>query len=56
MGVRRSPKLLVRPPSLLITELRLPFIDGDALCDILRRDHMTKRVPILVVTSDARSN
>jgi CheY-like chemotaxis protein len=53
-GREALAEALVRPPALVITELRLPFIDGYALCDILRRDHMTKGVPILVLTSDAR--
>lgn len=53
-GREALAEALVRPPAIVITELRLPFIDGYALCDILRRDHMTKGVPILVVTSDAR--
>src|SRR5262249_36973455 len=47
---------LVRPPSLLITELELPNIDGFALCDILRRDRTTTNVPILVVTKESRSD
>jgi CheY-like chemotaxis protein len=45
---------LIRPPALVICEIRLPFIDGNALCEILRRDAATRGVPILVVTSDAR--
>jgi CheY-like chemotaxis protein len=44
-------KALVKPPSLVITELQLPFIDGAALCEILRQDRTTSRVPIVVVTS-----
>jgi len=47
-------KALPCPPSLVITELTLPFVNGYALCDILRRDPLTAEVPILVVTS-ARS-
>ncbi len=43
-------KALVRVPSLVLTELQLPGIDGVALCEILRRDRVTSRVPILVVT------
>ena len=39
------------PPSLVITELTLPFVNGYALCDILRRDPLTAAVPILVVTT-----
>jgi CheY-like chemotaxis protein len=38
-------------PSVVITELTLPFVDGYALCDILRRDPLTAGVPILVVTA-----
>jgi len=48
-------KALVRPPALIVTDIRLAFVDGYALCDILRRDHATAAVPILVVTADARS-
>jgi CheY-like chemotaxis protein len=44
-------KALVKPPSLVITELQLPFIDGIALCEILRQDRTTSRIPIVVVTS-----
>src|SRR5438034_1677737 len=49
-------KALVRRPALVVTETRLPFIDGYALCEILRVDHLTIDVPILVVTSDARAS
>jgi two-component system, chemotaxis family, chemotaxis protein CheY len=47
-------KALARPPALVVTEIRLPFLDGYALCDILHRDRATKAVPILVVTAEAR--
>jgi CheY-like chemotaxis protein len=42
-------------PSIVVTELRLPFIDGLALCRLLRRDRLTRAVPILVVTSETRA-
>ena len=45
----------MEPPALIITELRLPLLDGCALCEILRRDLATRAVPILVVTAEARS-
>jgi CheY-like chemotaxis protein len=45
---------LVRAPDIVVTETRLPFLDGYALCEILRRDRQTTTVPILVVTADAR--
>lgn len=41
-------------PSIVVTELRLAFIDGIALCRLLRHDWMTRNVPILVVTSETR--
>jgi DNA-binding response OmpR family regulator len=47
-------KLLMDPPSLVITEITLPFIDGFGLCEVLRRDERTAHIPILVVTADAR--
>jgi CheY-like chemotaxis protein len=47
-------KALVGPPSLVVTELGLPLLDGYALCEILRRDRATADTPILVVTSEAR--
>src|SRR5258708_7504780 len=46
---------LASKPSLIITEIRLPFIDGVALCEILRRDRLTATVPILVVTGETRA-
>ena len=54
-GREALAKALARPPALVVTEVRLPFLDGYALCDILRRDRATTAVPILVVTAEARS-
>jgi twitching motility two-component system response regulator PilG len=45
-------KCLIEPPALLITESRLPGIDGYALCELLRRDRATRSIPIVVVTSE----
>jgi len=41
-------------PSLVITELHLPILDGFALCSVLRRDSLTRAVPIVVVTAERR--
>jgi CheY-like chemotaxis protein len=46
-------KALVQPPTLVLTEIALPFLDGYSLCEILRRDRTTADVPILVVTVEA---
>jgi two-component system chemotaxis response regulator CheY len=45
-------KALGRPPMLVLAEIALPFLDGLALVEILRRDVATVDVPILVVTAD----
>jgi DNA-binding response OmpR family regulator len=42
-------KALSRRPSLVITDAALPFIDGFALCELLRRDPATTSVPIILV-------
>jgi CheY-like chemotaxis protein len=44
---------LMNPPSLVISEISLPFIDGCALCEVLSRDRTTADLPILVVTTEA---
>jgi CheY-like chemotaxis protein len=47
-------KALSLLPTFIIAELRLPLIDGVALCEILRRDPATRAVPILIVTAETR--
>ncbi|MCU1386409.1 MAG: response receiver sensor diguanylate cyclase/phosphodiesterase [Acidobacteria bacterium] len=47
-------RCLIEPPALLITETQLPGIDGYHLCQLLRRDPLTRSIPILVVTSEVR--
>jgi DNA-binding response OmpR family regulator len=47
-------KALVRPPTVVIIETRLPLFDGQALCEVLRRDSTTRTVLILVVTTETR--
>jgi two-component system, chemotaxis family, chemotaxis protein CheY len=47
-------KALTHRPALVVTETRLPMFDGYALCEVLRRDSMTRGVPILVVTTETR--
>lgn len=49
-------RALMQPPAVVITELHLPLLDGVALCEILRRDAATQRVPILVVTRETRAS
>jgi len=45
---------LMNPPALVMTELVLPLVDGYSLCQVLRADAATRRVPIVMITADAR--
>ena len=40
-------------PAAIVTETRVPRLDGLELCRLLRSDPDTQHIPILVVTSDA---
>jgi CheY-like chemotaxis protein len=53
-GREALTKALVQPPALVLTEVVLPFVDGYALCEILRLDRTTAHVLILVVTAESR--
>src|SRR5436190_6273372 len=53
-GREALTKALADVPTLVLAEITLPFVDGCALSDILRRDPATADVPILIVTADAR--
>jgi two-component system response regulator ResD len=46
-------KAIEGQPTLVITESRLPFIDGYTLCNLLRRDAATRDAGILMLTADA---
>ena len=48
-------KALEQKPALVVTEIPLPFIDGFALCELLRLDPATSSVPVLVVTGEHRT-
>ena len=53
-GADALAKALNRPPRIIVAEIRLPGMDGYGLCEILRRDHATAKIPIVVVTSESR--
>ena len=40
------------PPTLVITEMRLPILRGYALGEVLGRDSTTQTAPILIVTTE----
>jgi CheY-like chemotaxis protein len=45
---------LTRRPDVIVTEARVPGIDGISLCELLQKDPATRNVPILLLTADAR--
>jgi CheY-like chemotaxis protein len=55
-GREALAKAISRGPTVIVTETRLPGIGGVELCELLRRDTLTKSIPIIVVTADALPN
>src|SRR5262249_27385741 len=45
---------LVRRPTLILTSVNLPVLDGIALCEVLRRDQSTADVRIVIMTKETR--
>jgi len=52
-GREALAKALARQHDVVVTETRLPGINGYELCQLLRRDMATKATPIIVVTAEA---
>jgi CheY-like chemotaxis protein len=52
-GREALAKALASPPDVIVTETRLPGLDGYALCRLLQRDGATSDIPVVVVTADA---
>jgi DNA-binding response OmpR family regulator len=52
-GREALAKAITERPAIIVTETRLPGIDGFDLCRLLRADMSTRATPILVVTGDA---
>lgn len=52
-GREALARALSHPHDIIVTETRLPGIDGYQLCELLRRDAATQAVPIVFVTGDA---
>lgn len=50
-GVEALRKTCSLSPDLILLDLILPELDGFAVCEILRRDQSTSRVPIIIVTA-----
>jgi CheY-like chemotaxis protein len=50
-GTEALVKVFSRHPKLIVTETRLPTFDGYTLCELLRKDATTHRVPVLFLTA-----
>ena len=50
-GAHVLPHLRTHPADLVILDIMLPGIDGMAVCDALRRDTSTSRLPIIMLTA-----
>ena len=49
-GHQALEKALDSPPSLVVTDIAMPGIDGIELCRKLRADERTRDVPVLAIT------
>ena len=54
-GREALAKAITLRPDVIVTETRLPGIDGITLCGLLRRDVATSTIPVVFVTGDAYS-
>jgi CheY-like chemotaxis protein len=51
-GREALAKAIALRPDIVVTETRLPGIDGITLCELLRRDAVTNAIPVVFVTGD----
>jgi CheY-like chemotaxis protein len=51
-GVEALDRMRVRIPDVLVTDLRMPVLDGWSLVQICRADPTLKHIPIFVVTAE----
>src|SRR4029450_10067173 len=52
-GREALAKCIAHQPDIVVTETRLPGLDGFELCDLLRKDPATRDIPILCVPAAA---
>ena len=50
-GWEALDKITKHRPDLILLDLMLPDLDGFGLCEILRRDPLTARIPIIIVSA-----
>ena len=52
-GAEALEVALSKLPDLVLADLRMPKLDGAALCKALRADPRTRQIPVLILTSNA---
>ena len=50
-GEEALEKVRGDPPDLVIADMRMPRLDGRGLCEALKRDPVTRHVPVVILTS-----
>jgi two-component system, OmpR family, alkaline phosphatase synthesis response regulator PhoP len=50
-GGQALQKARTQRPDVVLLDLMLPELDGLAVCEILRRDRGTRRIPIIIMTA-----
>lgn len=50
-GSEALKKIRSQQPDLVLLDLMLPELDGFAVCEIVRRDSSTSRIPIIILTA-----
>jgi CheY-like chemotaxis protein len=55
-GVEALAVVQQRAPDLIVADLRMPRLDGLALCATLRANARTRAIPVLILTSNPTSD
>ncbi len=51
-GLDALEKVRAEPPDLVVADMRLPRLDGAALCEALRKDPATRAIPVVILTAN----
>ncbi len=51
-GLDALEKARADPPDLVVADMRMPRLDGAALCEALRKDPATRAVPVVILTAN----
>jgi len=50
-AVESGMELATKPPDLILMDLKMPGIDGFQACEAIKRNPVTKEIPIIVVSA-----